>query len=161
MADMFDPPLDPGIAAFVVALRAERVETFESCEGGEGHAYAEPTIRFHGDIAEGFRALSAATRCRLPVADLRRVWPVIDGEPTGPHWEMTFSRRAPKRAGTVSEAEARARGVPLHRRPRATPAPPPKQGSAVFAFDEQSLMTEADARAQGLKVWVIRKRPRA
>lgn len=74
----------------VVALNAAGVETFESCDGGAGHAYPEPTVRFHGDQAEGFRALAAAMSARLPVRDLRRVWPVVSGEPTGPYWELTF-----------------------------------------------------------------------
>jgi hypothetical protein len=90
----YDPPLDAGIAPFVEALTADGVETFESCEGGPAHAYREPTIRFHGDRAEGFRALSVAQRLDLPVAALRRAWPVQDGEPTGPWWELTFSQRA-------------------------------------------------------------------
>ena len=93
MSKSFDPPLDSGIEAAVLALRSRGVDTFESCEGGLGHAYPEPTVRFHGDVAEGFRALAAATKERLPVAELRQVWPVNDGEPTGPWWELTFSRR--------------------------------------------------------------------
>jgi hypothetical protein len=88
---VFDPPLDRGIAAVVVALASAGVETFESCEGGVGHAYAEPTVRFHGDHAEGMRALSVAMKANLPVQELRRVWPVLNNEPTGPWWELTFS----------------------------------------------------------------------
>jgi hypothetical protein len=72
-------------------LRCAGVETFESCEGGDGHAYPEPTVRFHGARAEGFRALAVAETERLPVAELRRVWPIQDGEPTGPYWELTFT----------------------------------------------------------------------
>jgi hypothetical protein len=71
-------------------LRDAGIETFESCEGGPGHAYLEPTVRFHGDRSEGFRALSAGLQAGLRVTGLRRVWPVKDGEPTGPWWEMTF-----------------------------------------------------------------------
>ncbi len=89
--EQFDPPLDPGITHLVVALRAAGVETFESCQGGEGHAYPEPTVRFHGDVAEGFRALAAAMKDGLPVAELRRVWPIQNNEPTGPWWEITFA----------------------------------------------------------------------
>src|SRR4051812_29229149 len=89
-----DSPLDPGIAPYVEALIEGGVETFESCQGGGDHAYPEPTVRFHGDRAEGFRALSVAQRSGLPVASLRRAWPILDDEPTGPWWEMTFSRRA-------------------------------------------------------------------
>lgn len=89
-------PLDPGIAPAVEALRAAGVETFESCDGGAGHAYSEPTVRFHGDRAEGLRALSVALRAGLPVYNLHRVWRIDDGEPTGPWWELVF---LPKPAG--------------------------------------------------------------
>src|SRR5688572_20925740 len=95
----FDPPLDPGIDRVVRVLIAEGVETFESCEGGNGHAYPVPTVRFHGDTAEGLRALAVAMRARLPVQELRRVWPVLDNEPTGPWWELTFS---PTTAGNTA-----------------------------------------------------------
>lgn len=87
-----DHIIDDGIAREVAALQLHGVETFESCQGGEGHAFLEPTIRFHGDRAEGFRALSAAMKEGLPVDCLRRVWPLINGEPTGPSWELTFRR---------------------------------------------------------------------
>lgn len=86
----YDPPLDIGIAAAVDMLRAAGIETFESCEGGPGHAYPEPTVRFYGDRAEGFKALAIAIQRGLPVTGLRRVWPLVDGEPTGPWWELTF-----------------------------------------------------------------------
>jgi hypothetical protein len=92
MEEEFCPPLDPGIARAVRALRAGGVETFESCEGGEGHAYPEPTVRFHGEHPEGFRALSVAMQAGLRVTSLRRTWTVQDGEPHGPYWEMTFAR---------------------------------------------------------------------
>lgn len=75
----FSPPLDKGIADAVVALRAAGIETFESCEGGDGHSYSEPTIRFHGSRAEGFRALAAALQRGLRVVALRRTWPIQEG----------------------------------------------------------------------------------
>ena len=87
----FEPPLDPGIRDAVLALVRAGVETFESCEGGSDHAYAEPTVRFHGDRSEGMAALAAALRAGIRVEALRRVWPIIDGEPTGPWWELTLS----------------------------------------------------------------------
>lgn len=90
MSHDFEPPLDSGIAAAVVALHDAGVETFESCEGGPGHAYPEPTVRFHGTRGAGFAALAVAIDHGLQVSHLRRIWPVIDGEPTGPWWEMTF-----------------------------------------------------------------------
>jgi len=86
----YDPPLDHGISEAVTVLRNANIETFESCEGGPRHAYPEPTVRFHGDQAEGFKALAAAMRGGLRVAALRRTWPLLDGEPTGPWWEITL-----------------------------------------------------------------------
>lgn len=86
----FDPPLDADIARAVLSLRRHDIETFESCQGGAGHAYPAPTVRFHGDTSEGFRALAAAMKEGLPVAELRRVWPILENEPTGPSWEITF-----------------------------------------------------------------------
>jgi hypothetical protein len=86
----YDSPLDAGIERAVHALADGGVETFESCQGGPGHAFPEPTVRFHGDTAEGYKALAVALQAGLSVMDLRRVWPVIDGEPTGPWWELTF-----------------------------------------------------------------------
>lgn len=86
--------LDPGIRPHVEILDAAGVETFESCEGGDGHCFAEPTIRFHGERGEGFRALAVALQNGpLPVRAIRRYWTVnSDGEPEGPHWEITFWR---------------------------------------------------------------------
>ncbi len=89
-SEEFSPPLDPGIEEAVRILRAVGIETFESCEGGNGHAYPLPTVRFHGDRSEGFRALAAAMASALPVAALGRVWPIVQGEPTGPWWELTL-----------------------------------------------------------------------
>lgn len=90
LTEQFEPPLDAGIAEVVAVLRDNGVETFESCEGGPGHAYPEPTVRFHGDTSEGLRALAAAIKAELPVAELRRTWPIQDDEITGPWWELTF-----------------------------------------------------------------------
>ena len=90
----FSPPLDAGVRSFVEALVRAGIETFESCEGGEGHAYKEPTIRFHGGRGEGFRALSVALHNDLPVDSVRRTWPIQDGEPTGPWWEITFREKS-------------------------------------------------------------------
>jgi hypothetical protein len=84
--------VDPGISREVTVLWENGIETFESCEGGPGHSFAEPTIRFHGGKSEGFKALAIASQHGLRVAELRRYWSIIEGEPVGPHWEITFSR---------------------------------------------------------------------
>jgi hypothetical protein len=95
MADHALDHLDEGIKPVVMVLREHGVETIESCQGGDGHAFPEPTVRFAGGKAEGYRALSVAIQCGLKVAELRRVWPILDMEPTGPWWEMTFTPQHP------------------------------------------------------------------
>ena len=92
---VFEPPLDDGIKDAVINLVAGGVETFESCQGGPGHSFPEPTIRFEGQPSEGLRALSVALECGLPVFRLRRAWGVIDGMVHGPWWEMTFLTQRP------------------------------------------------------------------
>ena len=87
---VFEPSLDAGISDAVYILIANGVETFESCEGGRGHSYPCPTVRFEGSTAEGLRALSVAMSFGLPVSELRRVWEIRDGVIHGPWWEMTF-----------------------------------------------------------------------
>lgn len=93
LRSLFKPPykkIDPGIRRAVEVLYAAGVETFESCEGGPGHPFPEPTVRFHGGQAEGFRALAVALQHGLRVSELRRYYFIQDGEPVGPHWELTF-----------------------------------------------------------------------
>lgn len=88
-----EPPyseIDDGIRQTVKVLHEAGIETFEACEGGKGHAFYEPTVRFHGGREEGFRALAVALQRGLPVFELRRYYVIQAGEPTGPHWEMTF-----------------------------------------------------------------------
>lgn len=48
--------LDPGIFLVVRILREHGIETFESCEGGKGHVFYVPTVRFGGGHAEGPKA---------------------------------------------------------------------------------------------------------
>lgn len=85
--------IDPGIRKAVERLQACGLETFESCEGGPGHSYPEPTVAFYGTPEAGWRAVAVCLSYGLPVLSLKRVWDVLDAnEPTGPHWEVTFRR---------------------------------------------------------------------
>ena len=101
--------LDRGIRKAVERLQACGIETFESCEGGEGHAFQEPTIRFYGTPEAGWRAVAACLAYGLPILALRRVWYVLDSnEPTGPHWEVTFLRHtkvAPASTGSLDQTQ--------------------------------------------------------
>jgi hypothetical protein len=99
--------LDPGIAPYVDVLDAGGIDTYESCQGGDGHAAPEPMVRFHGDDAEGFRALAVALSAGLPVVDLRRFWQVVNGEPCGPYWEMAFRTTAARSASTAAGRRCR------------------------------------------------------
>lgn len=89
-----DLPLDSGILGFVLVLRSGDIDTFESCQGGAGHSFPEPTVKFHGNGWEGFKALAIAMTYRLPVLAVRLSWDVCDGMPHGPWWEMTFYENA-------------------------------------------------------------------
>ena len=87
--------LDKGIRHAVRVLYENGVETFESCEGGKGHAYAEPTIRFYGTLNAGWAALTIAHDHGVPVYKLGIVYSIQGGQPHGPFWEMTLSRKDP------------------------------------------------------------------
>ena len=84
--------LDAGTEPYVSILRECGIETFESCEGGDGHTFSKPTICFYGDTLEGWRALAAAMQRGLPVLRLSYVWAMRDYLPDGPYWEMTFKQ---------------------------------------------------------------------
>ena len=91
----FEPPLDAGIEGAVLLLRKHGVETYESCDGSDGHAYPEPTVMFFGSSYEGFRALSVALMYGLPVRELSRAWSISGSEPTGPDWKLVFFDHVP------------------------------------------------------------------
>lgn len=97
--------LDAGIAHEVRTLLANGVETVESCQGGQGHPFPEPTVRFAGGISEGPRALGIALQNGLRLTTLRRVWEIIDGEMTGPLWEMTFHHPDGGGAKSIEKAD--------------------------------------------------------
>lgn len=101
----YSPPLDKGIAPVVEFLAAFGIETFESCEGGEGHAYPEPTVRFHGDRGEGWKAYALVKQRNLPIQAVRRVWPINDDEPTGPYWEFVFWKKVDSLDGYYPDAD--------------------------------------------------------
>jgi hypothetical protein len=85
--------LDPGIRDVVKTLNDAGVETFESCDGQPGHTFHEPTVRFYGDHAEGFRVFAITLQHGLRVLELRRSYDVINDELVGPYWEMIFPRQ--------------------------------------------------------------------
>ena len=93
-------------------LQAAGIETFESCEGGPGHAFHEPTVRFHGQPAAGFHALGVAMDHGWPIASLRRTWAYVDSEINGPYWELTFWAQVPTDPAVESAATQSSRPSP-------------------------------------------------
>ncbi len=85
---------DPGILGWVNLLRFHGIETCQSCEGGPGHSYAEPTVDFLGDASEGWYAASIALRAGtldgLRPWRLSRTWHLYSGEPDGLVWQLVF-----------------------------------------------------------------------
>lgn len=97
-----DMPLDSGIRYAVLVLRSGGVETFESCEGGPGHPYGDPAIRFYGTAWAGYHAFAVAMEHGLPVFRLGHVYDCLDGQLNGPWWELVFRpevRDLPKAKG--------------------------------------------------------------
>ena len=86
--------IDKGIVKAVHILRENGINTFESCEGGAGHSYKEPTVAFTGTPEAGWRAVSICIAHGLPVLHLHRTWSLLDGiEPNGPTWQLVFRRK--------------------------------------------------------------------
>ena len=91
--DPREPPwdqLDPLIRPYVRALYEAGFDTYESCQGGEGHSAAAPFIRFKGNHHVGFKALALAIDREWPVIELARFWHIMPEGPVGPDWQMRF-----------------------------------------------------------------------
>ena len=95
--------LDPGIRFAVRVLHAAGFETCQSCQGGKGHAYDQPTVEMicGGDDSRGLGALDALNGYGLPVADIAIRWPVRHGLPYEKLWTITFTKTMEDRADEV------------------------------------------------------------
>ncbi len=83
MTDLFGCPpsddyIDPLIEPFVRVLQKNGIETFESCQGTEGHCFKYPTIRFRGNAGTGYQVVGIALALGWPVTCLQRTWQVAD-----------------------------------------------------------------------------------
>ncbi|QIP16837.1 hypothetical protein G8759_31435 [Spirosoma aureum] len=87
--------LDAGIKEIVLLLQLHQVETFESCQGGIGHCFSEPTVRFYGDKFEGLRVAHICLQNDLPIQQIRRSFDVYDNELHQPFWEVVFKPTNP------------------------------------------------------------------
>jgi hypothetical protein len=82
--------LDTKIKEAVLILQKGGIDTFESCQGGVGHACHEPMVRFLGNSFEGFKAYAIAKNNGLNVLSLSYEYSETNGWLEGPHWRMTF-----------------------------------------------------------------------
>jgi hypothetical protein len=82
--------MDPGIRDAVKILRDHGVETFESCQGGEGHIGKYPWIRFLGDRHEGYRVITICAQHGFLLKSISRVYGCIDNEVTEVDWRVEF-----------------------------------------------------------------------
>lgn len=92
--------LDVGIAPAVRILLNHGFKTFESCEGGEGHAFHDPIIRFFGSEFDLIRAFEICEAHKLNIYEARRVFRKGDiydhnrtkkAMPIGIAWENPFN----------------------------------------------------------------------
>lgn len=70
--------LDPLIAPVVQILNEHGFKTFESCQGGEGHCYPEPTVRFFGAEFDLIRAYEICRHYGFNAHEVKRVYRKTD-----------------------------------------------------------------------------------
>lgn len=66
--------IDKGIRPAVAILNNHGFTTFESCEGGNGHCFTEPTVRFYGSEFDLLRAYDICRSYGLNVYEAKRVF---------------------------------------------------------------------------------------
>lgn len=98
MPEAFYQKIDAGIRFAVRVLHAAGIETCQSCEGGDGHAYHDPTVDLVADDGAGLRAVAALSDYGLDVLALAMVWPVRHGLIVDRIWRVTLRRAWPERA---------------------------------------------------------------
>ena len=66
--------VDDGIRPVVEILNNHGFKTFELCEGGKGHCYSDPTVRFYGSEIDLIRAFEICLCYKLNVFEVKRVY---------------------------------------------------------------------------------------
>lgn len=99
-SDKWYSHLDPGIRFAVRVLHARGIETGQSCEGGDGHAYDHPTIDLQDGSRRpaGFAALAALEDYGLGVHSISLHYRVDRGLPDECFWRVTLRQPWPERA---------------------------------------------------------------
>jgi hypothetical protein len=107
--------IDPEIAPALHALADYGIDTFASCQGGEGHASFMPEILFYGDENAGLYAVWLLEAAGFRVWELSRHWDLDHSLPRQPWWRVAMRSLKPMgpRRGTAkvkSGAEGEGRG---------------------------------------------------
>ncbi len=88
--------IDKGIITAVELLRDYGFETFESCQGGAGHCFEDPTIRFFGSEFDLIRAWEICSLHGMEVFEAKRVYRKVDmyrknKKSNGLSWDKPFN----------------------------------------------------------------------
>jgi hypothetical protein len=82
--------MDPGIIRVVRIFTEHKIETCQSCQGGEGHAYTRPSV----DLTyQPWEALGVASHYGIPVTRISHIWnvdPDSDEPRDSPIWRIEF-----------------------------------------------------------------------
>jgi hypothetical protein len=99
VSDAWYQQLDEGIRFAVRVLHARGIQTGQSCQGGPGHSYEDPTVDVSGGGRfDGWAALAALEEYGLRVSNVSLVWTVRDGLVDDTFWRLTLRRAWPERA---------------------------------------------------------------
>ena len=100
MPDSWYLKLDRGIRFAVRVLHARGFETCQSCQGGRGHCYDQPTIDLNatGDDAWGFAAVAALQDYGIQVMDVSLHWNIRHGLPYDRKWRIQLRQTQVARA---------------------------------------------------------------
>lgn len=66
--------VDPGIHPAVEILNSHGFETYESCQGGEGHSSPDPFVSFYGDEHDLIKAFEICHAYGLNAGEAQRVF---------------------------------------------------------------------------------------
>ena len=88
--------LDEGIIDALTILYEHGFDTFESCQGGKGHCYELPTIRFEGTEFDLIRAWEILELYKYELLEAKRVYrktPLYDNsmQEKGLSWDKPFN----------------------------------------------------------------------
>lgn len=70
----FSEYIDPLILPAVEILNSHGFDTYESCQGGEGHCTPYPFVKFNGDEYDLIKAFEVCQCYRLAVYEAKRVF---------------------------------------------------------------------------------------